>query len=67
MYRGTWLLVGLPFLVAAFSVGRAEPLPAPTVPPTFDGAAAATLAEEQGSVALLARCRADGSLPRQGT
>jgi DNA-binding SARP family transcriptional activator/tetratricopeptide (TPR) repeat protein len=30
-------------------------------------AAAATLAEEQGSVALLARCRADGSLPRQVT
>jgi hypothetical protein len=46
MYRGTWLLVGLPLLVAAFSVGRAEPLPAPAVPPTFDGTAAATLAED---------------------
>jgi MFS family permease len=44
MYRGTWLLVGLPLLVAAFSVGRAVPLPAPTVPPTFDADAAAELA-----------------------
>jgi hypothetical protein len=44
MYRGTWLLVGLPLLVAAFSVGRASPLPAPAVPPTFDGTAAAALA-----------------------
>ncbi|HEY3206594.1 MAG TPA: M28 family peptidase [Gaiellaceae bacterium] len=46
MYRGTWLLVGLPLLVAAFSVGRASPLPAPAVPPTFDGTAAAALAED---------------------
>src|SRR5215208_8243071 len=46
MYRGTWLLVGLPLLVAAFSVGRGEPLPAPSVPPTFDGTAAAALAED---------------------
>jgi acetylornithine deacetylase/succinyl-diaminopimelate desuccinylase-like protein len=46
MYRGTWLLVGLPLLVAAFSVGRGEALPAPAVPPTFDGTAAAALAED---------------------
>jgi hypothetical protein len=46
MYRGTWLLVGLPLLVAAFSVGRAEPLPTPAVPPAFDGAAATALAED---------------------
>jgi hypothetical protein len=46
MYRGTWLLVGLPLLVAAFSVGRAEPLPAPALPPTFDGKAALALAQE---------------------
>ena len=39
MYRGTWLLVGLPLLAAAFSIGRAAPLPAPRVPPTFDGEA----------------------------
>jgi hypothetical protein len=46
MYRGTWLLVGLPLLAAAFSVGRAVPLPAPTVPPTFDGKAAIELARD---------------------
>ena len=40
MYRGTWLLVGIPLLIAAFSVSQPEPLPAPTLPPDFDGAAA---------------------------
>ncbi|HVM17797.1 MAG TPA: M28 family peptidase [Gaiellaceae bacterium] len=44
MYRGTWLLVGLPLLVAAFSVARPQPLPAPAAPPTFDADAALTLA-----------------------
>ena len=44
MYRGTWLLVGLPLLVAAFSVARPQPLPAPTQPPTFDAATAVALA-----------------------
>jgi Peptidase family M28 len=46
MYRGTWLLVGVPLLVAAFSVGRPVALPAPTLPPTFDGRAALALAGE---------------------
>jgi hypothetical protein len=46
MYRGTWLLVGLPLLVAAFSIGRAEPLPEPAVPPAFDGDAALALADD---------------------
>ena len=46
MYRGTWLLVGLPLLLAAFTVSRPEPLPAPTLPPTFDAVAAAALADE---------------------
>src|SRR5687767_7800063 len=45
-YRGTWLLAGLPLLVAAFTVSRAEPLPAPDLPPTFDAAAASALAGE---------------------
>src|SRR5918911_262462 len=36
MYRGTWLLVGLPLLVAAFSVARPAPLPAPPLPPAVD-------------------------------
>lgn len=46
IYRGTWLLLGVPLLVAAFSVGRPAPLPAPPLPPTFDGAAARALAGE---------------------
>src|SRR5918994_5923714 len=45
-YRGTWLLAGLPLLIAAFSVSRADPLPAPELPPTFDPGAAAVLARE---------------------
>ncbi|MDQ5822277.1 MAG: hypothetical protein M3540_12630, partial [Actinomycetota bacterium] len=40
MYRGTWLLVAIPLLIAAFTVTRPQPLPAPTLPPSFDQAAA---------------------------
>src|SRR5919202_716782 len=43
MYRGTWLLVGLPLLIAAFSVARPTPLPAPQLPPAFDRNAADAL------------------------
>jgi hypothetical protein len=46
LYRGTWLLVGLPLLIVAFSVEHPTALPAPRLPPTFDGAAALSLAEE---------------------
>jgi hypothetical protein len=46
LVRGTWLLVALPLLLAAFSVGRPQPLPAPTAPPTFDAAIAEGLARE---------------------
>src|SRR5436305_7553394 len=46
MYRGTWLLVGLPLLVAAFSVARPSPLPAPALPPAFDRNAADALATD---------------------
>src|SRR3954468_16805588 len=43
IYRGTWLLVGVPLLVAAFSVTRPPALAAPVLPPAFDeGAARAT-------------------------
>jgi hypothetical protein len=35
-YRGTWLLVALPLLVAAFTVSRPAPLAAPDLPPAFD-------------------------------
>src|SRR5947209_613586 len=39
LYRGTWLLVGLPLLVLAFSVARPTPLPRAFLP-EFDGQAA---------------------------
>ena len=48
LYRGTWLLVGIPLLIAAFSVRKAEPLPSPqpALPPSFDRAGALTLASD---------------------
>ena len=46
MYRGTWLLVGIPLLIAAFSVSQPQLLPKPPLPPDFDGAAAKTLARD---------------------
>ena len=47
LYRGTWLLVGLPLLIAAFTVERPAALPAPTTPTTqFDGGSALGLAQE---------------------
>jgi hypothetical protein len=45
LYRGTWLLVGLPLLVAAFSVARPTPLPRSFLP-EFDGEAAKRLADD---------------------
>src|SRR5918992_1773033 len=36
MYRGTWLLVGIPLLIAAFTVARPQPLRPPTLPPAFE-------------------------------
>jgi hypothetical protein len=49
LYRGTWLLVGLPLLVLAFSVARPPALSAPNLPPAFDAGIAASLASELGS------------------
>jgi hypothetical protein len=46
LYRGTWLLVGLPLLVLAFSVARPAALQPGTLPPAFDGAAARALAAD---------------------
>jgi hypothetical protein len=46
MYRGTLLLVGIPLLVAAFTVARPQPLRAPTLPPNFDGIAATQVAKD---------------------
>ena len=44
-YRGTWLLVALPLLLAAFTVTRPAPLPAPSLPAAFDAPGAAALAK----------------------
>jgi peptidase M28-like protein len=48
LYRGTWLLVGIPLLAAAFSVHKAQPLPAPqpALPPSFDRFGALELATQ---------------------
>jgi Peptidase family M28 len=45
LYRGTWLLVGLPLLVTAFSVARPTPLPRAFLP-AFDGQATEQLAAD---------------------
>ncbi len=46
LYRSAFLVVILPLLILAFSVVRPSPLPAPLLPPNFDGQATATLAAE---------------------
>ncbi|HUK95419.1 MAG TPA: M28 family peptidase [Gaiellaceae bacterium] len=48
LYRGTWLLVGIPLLIAAFSVRKAEqlPMPQPVLPASFDRAGALALAQD---------------------
>lgn len=46
LYRGTWLLVGLPLLVLAFSVARPPALQPPNLPPAFDRSDARALASE---------------------
>ena len=45
LYRGTWLLVGLPLLVAAFAVARPAPLPGAFVT-EFDGQSTKQLADD---------------------
>jgi hypothetical protein len=49
LYRGTWLLVGLPLLVLAFSVARPPALSAPNLPPAFDAGVASSLAADLDS------------------
>jgi hypothetical protein len=47
LYRGTWLFVGLPLLLLAFSVARPAALQPPAnLPSAFDADAAATLARD---------------------
>src|SRR6266540_1657397 len=58
LYRGTWLLVGLPLLLAAFSVARPAPLPRAFLP-EFDGQATKDLA---GDLVLEQPDRRPGSL-----
>ena len=62
MYRGTWLLVALPLLIAAFSVEHPSALPAPPQP-TFDASSALTLA---GELSRLYPNRAPGTSGAQG-
>src|SRR5438105_14020556 len=45
-YRGTWLLVALPLLLAAFTVSRPAPLSKPDLPAAFDLHGARTLSVE---------------------
>ena len=61
LYRGTWLLVGLPLLVLAFSISKPAPLPAPApaLPPSFDTTSATGLANE---LSTLSPDRSPGSL-----
>jgi hypothetical protein len=46
LYRGTWLLVGLPLLVLAFSVARPAALQPPNLPSAFNRSAAVGLASQ---------------------
>ena len=46
MYRAAWALIALPLLLAAFTVGRPEPLPEPALPPAFDQQTAVQLATD---------------------
>ena len=48
-YRGTWLLVAFPLLLAAFTVTRPTPLPRPNLPPAFDTVGAVRLAADLAS------------------
>ena len=46
LYRSAFLVLALPLLILAFSVVRPGPLPAPTLPPAFDGTATRELAAD---------------------
>jgi Peptidase family M28 len=46
LYRATWLLVALPLLLLAFSVGRPPALRSPHLPAAFDKAQAASMATD---------------------
>jgi hypothetical protein len=46
LYRGTWLLVGLPLLIAAFTVERPAALPESRLEQQFDGVGTLAIAKE---------------------
>lgn len=50
MYRGSWLLLTLPLLIALLTIAHPSPLPAPALPPTFDKRSAEALAGELSSL-----------------
>ncbi|MER3411196.1 MAG: hypothetical protein C4305_01900 [Thermoleophilia bacterium] len=49
LYRAAWLPAALAVLLLAFTTSRPQPLPPPSLPPTFDANRAATLARELAS------------------
>ncbi|HEY8722429.1 MAG TPA: M28 family peptidase [Gaiellaceae bacterium] len=51
LYRGAFLFLSLPLLILAFSIVRPGALPAPLLPPNFDGAATRALAADFAKVA----------------
>jgi hypothetical protein len=57
-YRGTALLIAIPLLVAAFTVGRPDELPPASLPPAFDQQAAVEATRE---LAISHPFRASGS------
>ena len=63
MYRGTWLLVGLPLLIVAFSVQRPQPLPPGPLQITFDAGSTIGVA---GELSRLYPNRAPGTSGAQG-
>jgi Peptidase family M28 len=50
IYRGSWVLVAIPLLIAAFSVARGQPLSAPSLRPVFDEAAAVQTMKDLASI-----------------
>jgi hypothetical protein len=46
LYRSAFLVCSLPLVILAFSIARPAPLPAPILPPNFDGSAARELATD---------------------
>jgi hypothetical protein len=51
LYRGAFLFLSLPLLILAFSMPRPGALPAPLLPPNFDGAATSALAADLAKTA----------------